>query len=205
MKQRLQKLVNTFRTWWLKLSTWMGAKPVWQIKEGHTIEAAFIAGGVQYYKVKDVFNTHTLRGMSAVEIYDRWNMRMDRSTLQKYIEEIRAQFNTGKAIDLNRLISLVNSMQDRMNYVLPPREFMWDLFCVTYFDKHESPYAYDPEYQEQKKLRLKHSGEIDDFFLFTRLSELLPLPKLSADDLAAALRVIESMNQVNSEILSGQR
>lgn len=203
MKLHLKKLVNTLLTWWLKLRTFCGGKPVWQIQEGHTIEPAFIAGGVQYYKVKDMFNTHTLRGTSAVEIYDKWNMRMDRSTLQKYIDEMKSQFTTSKSIDLNRVITLLNSMQDRMNYVLPPREYLWDLFCVTYFDRSESPYAYDPEYQIAKKARLKQSGKIDDFFLFTRLSELLPLPKLSQQDLEAALRVIESMDQVNSKVLSG--
>ena len=196
-----KRLSQKLRTIWLKVKTRFGGAPVWQIQEGHIIEPAFIAGGVQYYKVRDQFNTHTLRGMSAVEIYDKWNMRMERSTLTKYIEELQKCFNTGKSIDLNRVISLVNGMKDRMDFVLPPQEYLWDLFCVTYFDTNESPYAYDPDYQIEKKARLKASGDIDDFFLFTRLSELLPLPKLSADDLVAAFKVIAELDELNLQNL----
>jgi len=196
-----KRLSQRLRTIWLKVKTRFGGAPVWQIQEGHIIEPAFIAGGVQYYKVRDQFNTHTLRGMSAVEIYDRWNMRMERTTLVKYIEELQKCFNTGKAIDLNRVISLINGMKDRLDFVLPPQEYLWDLFCVTYFDANESPYSYDPDYQVLKKERLKASGDIDDFFLFTRLSELLPLPKLSQADLVAAFKVIAELDELNLQNL----
>lgn len=202
----MKRLSQRLRTIWLRLKTRFGAAPVWQIQEGHIIEPAFIAGGIQYYKVRDQFNTHTLRGMSAVEIYDKWNMRMERSTLTKYIEELQKCFNAGKTIDINRVVSLVNGMKDRMDFVLPPQEYLWDLFCVTYFDTNESPYGYDPDYQIAKKERLKQSGDIDDFFLFTRLSELLPLPKLSADDLAAALKVIQQLDESNlANLYQGNR
>jgi hypothetical protein len=193
----MKRLSLRLRTIWLKVKTRLGGAPIWQIQEGHIIEPAFIAGGIQYYKVRDQFNTHTLRGMSAVEIYDKWNMRMERSTLVKYIDELQKCFNAGKSIDLNRVVSLINGMRDRLDFVLPPQDYLWDLFCVTYFDTNESPYSYDPDYQVSKKERLKQSGDIDDFFLFTRLSELLPLPKLSADDLAAAFRVIQQLDELN--------
>jgi len=123
-------------------------------------------------------------------------MRMDRGTLLKYIEELQKCFATSKAIDLNRVISLIGAMRDRMDFVLPPSEYLWDLFCVTYFDANESPYSYDPDYQIEKKARLKASGEIDDFFLFTRLSELLPLPTLSREDSEAAMRVITELDNL---------
>lgn len=196
---------TSLRTLWLKLLTKLGGKPVWQIQEGAVIEPAFIAGGVQYYRIKDAFSTFTLRGMAAIEVYDKWNMRMDRTTLQKYVNELTALFKTQGSIDLVECVKLLNGMQERMNWVVAPREYLWDLFCVSYFDKSESPYDYDPAYQIEKKKRLKACGEVDDFFLYTRLSELMPLPKLSAQDLAIALLVVEELEKRSSQILSNGR
>lgn len=197
----LKSKIMSLRTAWLKLKTWMGAKPVWQIKEGVVIEPVFIAGGVQYYRIKDQFNTFTLRGMAAIEVYDKWNMRMDRTTANKYADELLALFTTSGRIDLGEAVSLIKGMKERLNWVIAPKEYLWDMFCVSYFDASESPYSYDENYQYEKKRRLKAAGGIDDFFLYTRLSELMPMPKLSANDLALAFQVIQQLERQSSQIL----
>ncbi len=197
-------LSQRFKTFSLKAKSLFGADPIWQVEAGQTVSEAFVHGGIQYYQVHDIFNTNTLRGTAAVEVYDKWNMRMSRDTLQEYLNEMKKVFVTPKVMDVGRIVTLVNSMQERMDYILSPEEYLWDLFCVNYFDASESPYGYDPEYQIEKKRRFKSSGNIDAFFLYTRLSELLPLPKLSEQDLMTAFRVISGMEELQSMVLSGQ-
>jgi hypothetical protein len=188
-----------------KVNTWLTRKPIWHIQDGHVIEHVFTHRGRDFYRIKDIFNTHTLRGMAAVEVYDKWNMRMDRDTLQKYVSEIKKLLTPeDNVLDLPQVYNLLNGMQERMNWVIAPGEYIKDLFCVMYFDKNESPYDYDPAYQIEKK-RFLFGGKdaIDPFLSYTRLSELMPLPKLSPDDLATALAVIQQLEIQASRNLYG--
>jgi hypothetical protein len=82
-KHLLQNLKNT----WAKIKTRLGGAPVWQIDEGHVIEPAFISGGVQYYRLKDYFNTFSLRGLMALQVYEEWNMRMSKEQLMEFIDK----------------------------------------------------------------------------------------------------------------------
>lgn len=175
------------------------SKPEWVLSEGDKVELAFTAGGVEYYRIKDVFNTFTMRGMAAIDVYDKFNMRMERSILTKYVKELKDLFVGKATLNLPEAMRILNSMEDRMNWILPPTEYMWELLAVCYFDKNENPYGYDPEYQKEKIAHWKKSGEVSDFFLYTKLSELMPLPKLSEDDLKTACSVIAKLEQMNLE------
>lgn len=182
-----------------KVKTKLGAKPVWMLNDGDKVELGFIAGGVEYYRIKDVFNTFTMRGMAAIDVYDKFNMRMDRELLKGYVGELKNIFSGKASLNLPEAMRVLNSMDDRLSWVLPPQEYMWELLAVCYFDKNETPYSYDPEYQKQKIAKWKKSGEVSDFFLYTKLSELMPLPKLSEADLKTACTVIAKLDQINTK------
>jgi hypothetical protein len=200
---------KNIKAFWAKLRSRFNSKPIWHIAEGHVIEHAFTHRGRDFFRIKDTFNTHTLRGMAAVEVYDKWNMRMDRDTLQKYVAEIKNLLivPNGGTLDLPQVVSLLNGMQERLNWVIAPQEYMKDLFCVMYFDKHESPYDYDPAYQIEKKRFLFGGGDaIDPFLSYSRLSELIPLPKLSQSDLETALKVIQQLEiQASRNLYAGNK
>ena len=42
----------------------------WDLQDGNVIIPAFIDRGVQYYELKDLFNTFTARGLAALQVYE---------------------------------------------------------------------------------------------------------------------------------------
>ena len=47
----------------------------WVVDEGHVIVPAFESDGVQYFMMKDMFNSFAGRALDAMSIYDKWTMR----------------------------------------------------------------------------------------------------------------------------------
>ena len=82
----MKKLKTTIKSSWLRVVTKLGRKTVWQLEEGHVIEPAFISNGVQYYRLKDYFNTFSSRGLTALQVYEEWNMRLTKEHLKMFID-----------------------------------------------------------------------------------------------------------------------
>ena len=57
----------------------------WDLQDGNVIIPAFIDRGVQYYELKDLFNTFTARGLAALQVYEEWDMRLQKQDLQNFI------------------------------------------------------------------------------------------------------------------------
>lgn len=190
---RLKRLTNTFYTLWAKLVTRLGRPTVWQIEEGHVIEPAFISGGVQYYRLKDYFNTFSLRGLMALQVYEEWNMRMTREQLTEFINKFDKIMSNPKAINIGEMARLVGGLKERVEFVMPTTEIVYKFASVAFFDRNESPYSYDPEYCKAKIQRWKEAGDISDFFIVTRLRDMIPLPELSEEDLRVCLTVVDQV------------
>ncbi len=99
LKQLLKKSKITLKNNWLKLTTKLTGKTVWQLEEGHVIEPAFISNGVQYYRLKDYFNTFSSRGLTALQVYEEWNMRLQKEHLQTFIERFDEIVNIFRSVD----------------------------------------------------------------------------------------------------------
>ncbi len=67
---------------------------------------------------------------------------------------------------------------------------------VAYFDKNESPYSYDPEYNAEKIKKWKEAADITDFFIVQQLSDILPFPRLSEEDFNLCSKVMEEIQQL---------
>ena len=166
---------------------------MWQIEEGHVIEPAFISGGVQYYRLKDYFNTFSLRGLMALQVYEEWNMRMTREQLTEFINKFDKIMSNPKAINIGEMARLVGGLKERVEFVMPTTEIVYKFASVAFFDRNESPYSYDPEYCKAKIKRWKEAGDISDFFIVTRLRDMIPLPELSEEDLRVCLTVVDQV------------
>jgi hypothetical protein len=193
-KQLLQK----FKSFWAKITTRLGGAPVWQIDEGHVIEPAFIAGGVQYYRLKDYFNTFSLRGLMALQVYEEWNMRIQKEHLVEFIDKMDKVLSDPKQIRMGEIARMVGMLKERMDFVMPTTDIIYKFASVAFFDKNESPYSYDPEYNSQKIARWKEAGDVDDFFIVMRLKDIIPLPTLSEEDLRICLAVVDQVAGVHS-------
>jgi len=198
LKQLFKNLKNGTANTWHKLRTKIGGGTHWQIEEGHVIVPAFISGGVQYYQLKDYFNTFSLRGLMALQVYEEWNMRMTREQLQEFIEKADRVLSNPKTINIGEISRLVTNMKERLDFVMPTTEIVYKFASVAFFDKNESPYSYDPEYCKVKIARWKEAADIDDFFIVTRLRDMLPLPTLSEADLQICLSIVDQVAQTHS-------
>lgn len=196
-KSLVKRLRNRLELIMAKLKTRFGHKPIWQIEEGHVIVPAFVSNGVQYYQLKDYFNTFSLRGLMALQVYEEWNMRIQREHLTEFIEKMEAILNNNKQIKIIEIVRMVNILKERLEFIIPPTEMIYRFASVAFFDKNESPYNYDPEYCKEKIKKWKEAADIDDFFIVTRLRDMMPLPELSESDLATCLEVINMMSNLH--------
>ena len=193
LKQRFKKFKITLTNSWLKLSTKVTGKTVWQLDEGHVIEPAFISNGVQYYRIKDYFNTFSSRGLTALQVYEEWNMRLQKEHLKMFIERFDEIVNDPKQIKVSELWKIVSMLKERLDFVVPTTDLIYKFASVAFFDKNESPYSYDPEYAKEKIARWKEAGDVNDFFIVMQLKDILPLPTLSEQDLQICLSVVDQV------------
>ena len=202
-KQRFKRLTTTTKNYWARIRTRLGGPPVWQLEEGHVIEPAFISGGVQYYRLKDYFNTFSLRGLMALQVYEEWNMRMTREQLLEFITKAEKILSNPKAIHIGEIARMVAQMKERLELVMPTSEIVYKFASVAFFDSNESPYSYDPEYCKAKIERWKEAADVSDFFIVTRLKDMIPLPTLSEGDLALCLSIVDQIADAHSKSARG--
>lgn len=193
LKQQLMKLKTTIKSLWLRVVSKFRSKPIWQLEEGHVIEPAFISNGVQYYRLKDYFNTFSSRGLTALQVYEEWNMRLTKEHLKMFIDRFDEIVNDPKQIKVSELWKIVGMLKERLDFVVPTTDLIYKFASVAYFDKNESPYSYDPEYAKEKIARWKEAGDVNDFFIVMQLKDILPLPTLSEQDLAICLSVVDKV------------
>lgn len=195
LTQQLKRFKIIIKNYWAKLITKLGHKPVWQLEEGHVIIPAFISNGVQYYQLKDYFNTFSFRGMTALDVYEEWNMRITSEVLDQFIEKMEKIVNDPKTIKISEIIMLINLLKERRKFIIPNREIIYKFASVAFFDKNESPYSYDPEYAKEKINRWKEAADFSDFFIVMQLKDMLPLPTLSEADLEICLNMIDKISE----------
>ena len=177
------------------ISKWFGKKPkVWNLEEGHVIVPAFIDRGVQYYEIKDIFNTFSNRGLLALQVYEEWDMRLKKEDLLDFILAFEKTINNPKEINITNLANIVNMLKERVTFPIATKDIYLKFASVRYFDENESPYTYDPEYNKVKMKRWSEEGSmVDDFFMLQQLADMLPLPKLSKEDLPSYLEAVQKV------------
>lgn len=192
----LKKLLSKIRSYFQK-------KPkVWELEEGHVIVPAFIDRGVQYYEIKDVFNTFSNRGLMALQVYEEWDMRLKKEDLLDFILAFEKILNTPKELNVMNLVKVVSMLKERVNFPIATEDIYYKFASVRYFDENESPYTYDPEYNKVKIARWKEaSSEVNAFFISSRLVDMLPLPRLSKEDLPSYLAMVQKVSDYQLSII----
>lgn len=165
----------------------------WSLEEGHVIVPAFEANGIQYYMLRDIFNSFAGRALDAMSIYDKWQMRVTPDFMKSWLDAIESTVNSNP-IKITEIANLINMMRERLNFALPTESLIWELASVAFFDKNESPYRYDPEYAKDKIALWKKDPGLPDFFFKTPLNTIVSLPDLSPQGLANYLKVVETVD-----------
>jgi len=166
--------------------------PFKDIQDGSVITLDFDSGGVNYWEVKDVFNTYVLRAMEALAVYEQWEMRCTVEYLRSHIAAMKASVNKGM---LTEVVQLYNNLEERLNFAIPTEDIIWHFAAVKYFDENESPYKYDHEYAKEKINKWRKERKVVDFFSLLPIKELIPSPKLSDTDLEGYLKTVNMISQ----------
>lgn len=135
----------------------------------------------------------------ALQVYEEWNMRMTREQLLEFITKSEKILSNPKAINVGEIARMVDQMKERLNLIMPTSEIVYKFAAVAFFDKNESPYSYDPEYCKQKIQRWKEAADVSDFFIVTRLKDMIPLPTLSETDLQICLSIVDQIAGAHSK------
>jgi hypothetical protein len=187
----------------------------WTVDEGHVIIPAFESGGIQYYMMRDLFNSFAGRALDAMSIYEKWSMRTSPEFMGAWLNALENTINANP-IKITEVAEMINIMRERINFAIPTESIIWELASVAFFDKNESPYRYDPEYAKDKIKRWKDDGDLPSFFFKCPLRDIVSLPDLSEEGFRNYLKVTEavdgkqlekvlsrlSSNQLNQDFLS---
>jgi hypothetical protein len=178
------------------------------IKDGkYKISEAFRANGKSYYMFDNLFEMPSHRGFSALTYYDELTMRCSRDYLLKHCRAIEILLGDQKKFDIGTIALIHRNLQDRVK-LLPIPEHIYKLASVLFFDKTESPFAYDHEYNVKKIEEWKHTEGLLDFFLKTELKNLVPSLRSQESDILIFSKVAEQIDKMHqkdiSEVLSRQ-
>lgn len=181
----------------------------WVVDEGHVIIPAFESGGVQYYMMKDIFNSFAGRALDAMAIYEKWSMRTTPEFMGGWLQALENTINANP-IKITEVAEMINVMRERINFAIPTESIIWELASVAFFDRNESPYRYDPEYAKDKIARWKEDIGLPAFFFKTPLRDMVSLPDLSEDGFKNYLKATEAVHgkqleKVLSKLSSGQQ
>lgn len=184
-----------------KLRKLFKKKPkVWNLEEGHVIIPAFIDRGVQYYELKDLWNTFTDRGLQALQVYEEWEMRLQKEDLQDFILAFEKILQNPREVNVTEMVRITDALKVRLQFPVPTSDIIYKMAAVKYFDENESPYRIDEDYNKVKIARWKEaSSTVDDFFIYQRHVDMLPLPKLSEDVFRKCLTAVKSVNEYQLE------
>ncbi len=170
------------------------------VPEGISIEAKFATlkddGSIEktYYQFRDPLKMLSVRGLRCLEVYEEFNSRMTKERLIALFDAIIAECNK-PSIKLSVIVDLVNKGKERLDWIMPHTELLYQMAAVSYFDDTESIYDFDQSYQPKKIAQWKLK-EVDGFFFAKTLSELVPLPNLSREDMESYQRVISQMEEI---------
>lgn len=169
----------------------------------YRVVVAFNFMGEDYYQFDSAFDLPTGRAMAALTIYDELRMKCDKEYLEmhiKAVEHILSGGSTGKTISIQKLAVINNNLKERVNLV-PFPDYIYKLASVTFFTKEESPYNYDPVYNDKKITKWKGAPGTLDFFLRGPLKGLIPYLPEPGPALDMYLKTAQAADQLHQSDL----
>lgn len=163
----------------------------------YKIIPAFVLGGKQYYQYQDVMNMPAGRGLSALVIYQEFEMKCDKEYLELHIKAVDHLLEgKGGVLTINHLMAIKeihHNLRERINLVALP-DHCYKLASVLFFDANENVMYYDPQYNEKKITEWKQNPETLSFFLTQPLKDYLPFSDTSRDNVETYLKVAEKIS-----------
>ncbi len=171
------------------------------LENKYLVEPAFTLGSIDYYQFKDQEDVPTGRQFAALMVYNEMDMRCDREYLELHCRAVDKLLSDPKKIQIGYIAQINANLKDRLNLMIIP-DFIYKLASVVFFDKTESPYKYDFDYNEKKIAKWKQDPGALDFFLQTPLRKLVPFLEAQADVSSMFSEVAEQVARTHQELLT---
>ncbi len=106
-----------------------------------------------------------------------------------------------KKISISHIVQLNLNLKERLA-LAPFPDHMYKLASVIFFDKNESLYSYDYDYNKAKIEKWKAAGGTLDFFSRTPLREIIPSLNMPERDTQTYSTVSKMVSQIHQELLT---
>ncbi len=168
----------------------------------YRVVPAFTLGGVNYYQFDNDYQVPSGRQMGAIAIYNEMQMKVDREYLTMHVNAMdRLLAKQPTVLDLTNMARLNMHLKERLDLMVMP-DFVYKLASVLFFDETESPYFYNPEYNEKKIALWKASDGTLDFFLQMPLEGLIPSLNGQPVDLRTYLPIADQVAKIHQQLLT---
>lgn len=173
------------------------------IENKYRVVPAFSVGGNDYWYFDNTLDVPTGRMMAAMAIYQEMEMRCDADYLKLHVRAMEKLLSDPKKISIQYIAQININLGERLALSVPPESYVYKLASVIFFDKTESMYSYDFEYNEKKIARWKEAGASLGFFLNTPIAELVPSLKLPERDAQIYSQVSRMIDETHRKHLTG--
>lgn len=172
------------------------------VDEKYKVILAFKIGGVKYWMYDSTMEVPTGRFFAAMGIYTEMEMNCSKEYLLSHCKAMEKVLSDPKKISLTYIMQMNVNLKERLE-LMPFPEFIYKLASVIFFDKTESLYSYDYEYNKLKIEKWKAAGGTLDFFSKTPLKELVPSLSMPAADIQTYLTVTNLIRETHQALITG--
>jgi len=171
------------------------------VDEKYKVIPAFSLAGTDYWMYDSAMEVPTGRFFAAMGIYTEMEMNVDKDYLTSHCKAMEKLLSDRNKIQLTYIMQLNVNLKERLE-LMPMPEYIHKLASVIFFDKSESLYSYDYEYNKLKIEKWKAAGGTLDFFSKTPLKELVPALSMPASDSQTYLRLTSLIKETHRTLLT---
>lgn len=173
------------------------------VDQKYKVSPAFKLGGIKYYYFESTNEVPTGRFFAAMGIYTEMEMNCDKEYLISHTKIIDKILDDPKKTSIGTIAQLNINMKERLN-LMPFPDYIYKLASVIFFDKTESLYSYDYDYNKIKIEKWKAAGGSLAFFSGTPLRELIPQLAMPERDIQTYSMVSKLINETHQELITAQ-
>lgn len=166
------------------------------LENKYRVVPAFSLKGVDYYMFDDTMQVPAGRMMAALMVYNEMEMKADKRYLEMHVQAMDKILSDPKKINLTHVVRLNMNLKERLELAVLP-DFIYKLASVIFFDKTESPYSYDYDYNEKKIKAWKEDKDTLGFFLQMPLKDLIPSWNLEQGNISMYLGVADQVAKIH--------
>lgn len=170
------------------------------VDEKYKVVPAFSIGGEDYFMFDSEMEIPTGRFFAAMRVYTEMEMSVDKDYLESHTRAVEKILSDPKKISIELIARLNINLKERLE-LMPLPDFIYKLASVIFFDKTESLYAYDYDYEAIKIKRWKAAGGALDFFSLIPLKVLIPSLNMPDQDSLTYLKTKELISEAHHKLL----